>query len=263
MKHTYERYPLALNYWLVTRKDLERICNFFQKRLDGKKVKNPSIKVETISGNNKEYSTFEEFLECIQQLISTHEEIRCFHFCQYETDWDSWSKDIFINIDFENNSTLFKVYGFDKDGSVKDWVAGACEELQHLVDSFKLDKTLTELVQNKFGKSYENAAVVFDYSGSILEQLSDEVKKRQLQETQERLPENADAVRGPREPQGQTVSSYGQSGGITAGTVNQDISNNITPKQERSWTRTIFIGVLIIIIGGLILAAIKNIIWGG
>lgn len=180
MKNKYSRPTLELSHWLVNCKDLERICNFFQERLPGKEIRDPSIEVEVKSGNNKEYCRFEDFLKEIQQLLSVNEEIEEINFHQSAGKTfppNAWSKAVRIRIDFKQASTSFYTHGGDDDGSVRDWIAGTHEALQQLVDSLKHDESLTKLIQKKYAKDYSNSAIIFDYDGSILEQLTKEVKK--------------------------------------------------------------------------------------
>ena len=66
MKNFYARPTLEIQYWLVTKADLKKIYDFFLRRYN---ILHLEINLETASGNNKTYDSFEEFVNNIDNII--------------------------------------------------------------------------------------------------------------------------------------------------------------------------------------------------
>ncbi|HHT9126599.1 MAG TPA: hypothetical protein ACFYD6_12410 [Candidatus Brocadiia bacterium] len=168
MKHFYDRPPLKIRYWLVTKADLKKIYDFLLRRYN---ISHLEVRLETASGNNKIYDSFEQFVDDVNHIIESKEIIKRI-LIDHREDMGSGTTAIWIGIDFISPFASFFIEG--KGDKVKDWIDGAYEEMQRIVKAVELtDETLIKALKKKFGKNYPNSVIVFDPNDEIRESLKD------------------------------------------------------------------------------------------
>lgn len=173
MKYNYQRTPIDITNWLVNQKDIERIVKFFRLRFSVTEV---PISLETKSGNNRTYETYEELVIDLPKLNQDKEivtKIQIMYRSQGEKNYHHF-KQSWISIEFKRGYvTNFFLIAGDTDGSYKDWVEGTYSEINKLKNIFEIsDSKKINIIKGRY-----NSGIVFDPDESIKESIEVEILK--------------------------------------------------------------------------------------
>jgi len=176
MINKYTRPRLNITYWCVTKEDLYKIYSFFVDRFEDENI---PIELQTGSGNDKQYDNFKEFSEDVAKLIEDKESIEEIGIGHRTEDWgERKAKHIWIRINFDQPEASFHIIAEDRDGSYKDWVDGAYEEMRRIVRSFSVDLDFKKALSKKSTKN-----IIFDYYGTIRDEIKNEPLNKQNEKT--------------------------------------------------------------------------------
>jgi hypothetical protein len=161
MKYEYKRPTVKINHWFVTKDNIERLHEFFKERFKSDEV---SIKLETVSGNNRIYDSFHEFEEDIPKLESDSEIVSEILILDSDRSLEDDSfKQSWIKIHFKPYcEASFHLIGGDNDNSFKDWIEGTYVEINKFKELFEVDD---QKIVNTLDK--RNTSIVFDPDGKI------------------------------------------------------------------------------------------------
>lgn len=175
MKNQYNRPTLSVFYWLVNKNDLKKFYTFLEARHNSKKI---LFELETKSGNNREYESFQEFENDIACLESNKEKVELVKIGCSHDDINGRGH-IWVNINFNLQQNNFHIIGNDTTGGKKDWVDGAYEEMQRICKSFEIeDKSFQIELKNKFGRKYTENVLVEDFNGLRKVAIEEEIKEK-------------------------------------------------------------------------------------
>lgn len=185
MKYEYARPTIQIRNWLVNVKDIEKINSLFKERFS---ILNVPISIETTSGNNRKYDSYEEMLIDLEKLVADKESVEKIVISYRSSDTQNYNhfKQMWIDLNFgKYGGANFHIIAGDTDGSFKDWVSGTYEEMNKLSKIFEIQDTF---IIEKIKKNFLTT-VVFDYDGSINESIKAEILKQK-----ETIPTNSTHV---------------------------------------------------------------------
>ena len=179
MINKYTRPSLIIKHWCVTKEDLYKLYTFFIRRFTSDNI---PIELETASGNNKVYKNFNELSEDISKLLIDKEIIKKIEISHRISDPKNWSKNkqIWIDIDFSFQSVGFHIIAEDTDGTYKDWVDGAYEEMCRIFSSFQYNSEFVKIMNEHYKiRRYADSVIVFDYNGEIRKRIEDKIRLKE------------------------------------------------------------------------------------
>lgn len=207
MINKYTKPDLEIFHWCVTKEHLLRINQFLNKRFETNDI---PIKLQTISGNDKIYDNFEEFATDIPRLLADEEIVKNvsieFHVLDIQNDK---SKFFFIYIKFrECPLASFHITAEDTDGTYKDWVVGAYEEMKKLQSLFETtDEDFIEVMKERYPiNPQDENVIVFDFDGSITESIEKEVHLRRENSTKKPIEKTGEILELKPEFHGMSVN---------------------------------------------------------
>ena len=172
MRHQYNKPRIEINYWIVNSKNIKKLYNSFKKRFPKSVI---NLNLETESGHNRIYETFEEYLEDISKIIEECEKVSKISILGSERKNMDIYKQAWISINFGKYChARIHVVGGDTDGSHKDWIEGAYIELKKLKKIFEItDKKTIKILDKDYDK------IVFDPNEEIKDKIQDTLTPRQ------------------------------------------------------------------------------------
>lgn len=170
MRNPYTRPTVEIKNWLITENHLKRVHDFIKDRFG---VTTVEIQIIVESGNNKEYSSFKDFSRYLENLKSSKEVINEIIVSHAEYNFrKSKKRHIWLSINLQDSYARFSILGEDKDGSVKDWIAGSYEEMQKVAKSLEIEDVD---FCRELNKEYGRKSIL--YKGVIMIDLDGAVKK--------------------------------------------------------------------------------------
>jgi len=192
VRNKYSGPALRINFWCVTREDLLKIADFFHRKFGSKTLE---ISLQTAARQSTVYTKFEEFEKDLEFLLSQNDDVQKLNFGRSEVKNDR-RRHIWMEVEFAFSLASFQIYAEDIDGSLKEWVQSAYDEMQEMVSSFRPSPEFTEELLRRFHPRYPErrsaarSAVILDYDGNVTRRVNEELnEKKRSEDEPERLPE--------------------------------------------------------------------------
>lgn len=176
MKYTYDKPTIKVDTWLVSKADLKKLYDFFVGR---SLTQRATFELDTASGNNREYDSFEEFANDLDVLLSEKETVSSIRIATSDSK-DDWRRHGWIQLTFPSTA-FFALVGRAGDTSLKDWIEGTYVEMKKLAEIFRIeDGSLKDLITEKYGDRWNsNASIIFDPNEEVRKSLLAEIDSRQ------------------------------------------------------------------------------------
>jgi hypothetical protein len=176
--NTYRKPPLQLEYWCASRKDLYMVYNFFRERFGSDTF---AILLETKTGYNRAYTSFEEFAEDIELVLAANDDVQ--KIILTNNDLGSHTrKYIWFTAEFLFGSARFTLSASDDDGSLRAWADDTYKEMGKLFALFRPSEAFIEILKRDFLQTYPerrrsngHGVVVLDYDGNIQDRIHKEL----------------------------------------------------------------------------------------
>lgn len=135
MLYKYSPPQVDIHHWFVTKENLEKIYQILDKRFPREKIR---FDLQTKSGNNRSYDSFDEFERDISVINNDKEEVE---YIRIEAAVGDSESKIFkmaeIFLSFKFNKAYFRVHGEDQNQEAKDWVVGTQQNFKELKEIFE------------------------------------------------------------------------------------------------------------------------------
>ncbi len=186
MSQSYSGPILRLDFWMVTKRDLEKIKEFLEEAFGSEKVE---ISVETSSLKSKVYTNFKEFCDDAETMLSLDEEIQKISIGRSDAEEGFFRRHIWIEIEFVFNLASFHIFAEEEKGfGLKEWVQDTYDKMQVMVKSFETPVELREPLRRDFLPDFpqrrridEHGLIILDYDGNITARLYEEINRKRLE----------------------------------------------------------------------------------